>query len=169
VNRQKKEIEKKRQMELLAITPIDSFRMNFRFLSNFFPVKVTFEGLEFLSTEAAYQAAKTLDPEVRKLFVSLGPSEAKALGNNPEVVKLREDWEEVKDPIMFDLLTQKFSQSTFWHLIQRTGTRSLIEGNSWHDVYWGVCNGKCKYGPHPPYGENRLGEFLMEIRCGNFR
>src|SRR5687767_3176994 len=135
MNRQKKEIEKKRQLELLAITPIDSFRMNFRFLSNFFPAKVTFEGLEFLSTEAAYQAAKTLDPSVRVLFVPLSPSEAKALGNNPEVVKLREDWEEVKDPIMFDLLVQKFTQEPFWPLLQRTGTRPLVEGNTWHDVY----------------------------------
>lgn len=31
----------------------------------------------------------------------------------------------------------------------------LIEGNYWHDTYWGVCEG---------VGENHLGKLLMEIR-----
>lgn len=31
----------------------------------------------------------------------------------------------------------------------------IYEGNDWHDVYWGVCNG---------VGENMLGKMLMKIR-----
>ena len=31
----------------------------------------------------------------------------------------------------------------------------LIEGNTWDDVFWGVCDGK---------GENWLGKILMDVR-----
>ena len=36
-----------------------------------------------------------------------------------------------------------------------TGDEELIEGNHWHDVFWGICNGK---------GENNLGKILMQVR-----
>lgn len=166
MNRQKKEIEKKRQLELLAITPIDSFRGVYRFLSNFHPAIVRFDGRTFLSTEAAYQAAKTLDPLVRDMFVPLMASEAKTLGNNRDIVILRDDWEEVRDGIMMDLLRQKFAQNIAWKRLQATFPRPLVEGNNWHDTYWGVCKGCKKIGMHPPIGENKLGYSLMEIRDG---
>lgn len=161
MNRQKKEIEKKRQLELLAIKPIDSFSGSMRFLSNFFPVDIEWDGLSFMSTEAAYQASKTTDQELRKKFIHLGPSEAKRLGNE---IELRSDWNEVREAIMRELLEQKFARGQFSQLLQMTAPRALVEGNHWHDTYWGVCNGKCKYGPHPAYGENYLGIALMEIR-----
>lgn len=44
---------------------INSFMGKYRFLSNFWPCKVIFNGLEYPSTEHAYQAAKTLNPEER--------------------------------------------------------------------------------------------------------
>lgn len=31
----------------------------------------------------------------------------------------------------------------------------LVEGNTWNDTYWGVCNG---------VGKNTLGQLLMKIR-----
>ncbi len=161
MNRQKKEVEKKRQLELLAITPIDSFSGSMRFLSNFFLVDIEWGGLSFTSTEAAYQAAKTTDHELRKKFVPLGPSEAKRLGNE---IELRPGWDEVRDTVMWELVAQKFSKEPLRQLLQKTKPRALVEGNHWHDVYWGVCNGKCKYGPHPSYGENHLGLTLMEVR-----
>lgn len=36
-----------------------------------------------------------------------------------------------------------------------TGDAMLIEGNTWGDTFWGVCNGQ---------GLNVLGNLLMEIR-----
>jgi ribA/ribD-fused uncharacterized protein len=164
VNRQKKEIQKKAQLELLAITPIDSFRGAFRFLSNFSPAVVEFDGRTFYSTEAAYQSAKTLDSDVRDMFVSLTASESKALGNNPEIVVLREDWEEVKDSVMLDLVQQKFSNKELRRKLNATRPRVLVESNNWHDVYWGVCVGCKKFGPHPPTGQNKLGQTLMYVR-----
>jgi N-glycosidase YbiA len=49
---------------------IDSFRGDYAFLSNFYPVDITWEGLPYNSVEHAFQSAKSLDPSVRKRFIS---------------------------------------------------------------------------------------------------
>jgi predicted NAD-dependent protein-ADP-ribosyltransferase YbiA (DUF1768 family) len=36
-----------------------------------------------------------------------------------------------------------------------TGTQTLVEGNWWGDVFWGVCKG---------VGSNHLGKLLMKLR-----
>jgi predicted NAD-dependent protein-ADP-ribosyltransferase YbiA (DUF1768 family) len=42
-----------------------------------------------------------------------------------------------------------------------TGTAVLIEGNFWHDNYWGKCNcNNCKN----IEGKNHLGKLLMQVR-----
>jgi ribA/ribD-fused uncharacterized protein len=131
---------------------IDDFSGDFAFLSNFFPVDVTFEGLLFRSTEAAYQASKTLDLRLRRQFVLLSPVKAKKLGNK---IELRDDWTDVRLQIMENILRQKFAIEEFKELLLLTGDEELVEGNVWHDVFWGVCNG---------VGENHLGKLLMKIR-----
>ena len=161
MNRQKKEIVKKQQLQLLAVKPIDSFRGQYRFLSNFFPAVVVYDGRTFQSTEAAYQSAKTLNPAIRDQFVPLSAGESKVLGNT---IELRPDWEEVRDGVMLYLLHQKFTQPEFRQLLKKTFPRFLVEGNNWHDTYWGVCNGCRKIGNHPSIGENHLGRMLMLIR-----
>lgn len=45
---------------------INKFRGANRFLSNFYETSVEWEGLIYPSSEAAFQAAKTLDQEDRK-------------------------------------------------------------------------------------------------------
>src|SRR3954468_6821071 len=45
---------------------IDSFQGEYRFLSNFWPAGVEFEGITYPTAEHAYQAAKTLDVALRK-------------------------------------------------------------------------------------------------------
>jgi ribA/ribD-fused uncharacterized protein len=108
-----------------------------------------------VTVEHAYQAAKSMDPQVRRKIQGAGsPGEAKRLGRN---VILRSDWDEIKLSVMEDLLRQKFGSKNIGMsaMLLRTGTLELIEGNTWGDVYWGVCNGK---------GENHLGKLLMKIR-----
>jgi ribA/ribD-fused uncharacterized protein len=132
---------------------IAGFRADYSFLSNFYPCKVTLDGEEYRSVEAAFQASKTLDPVLRTPFTTSTPAEAKAKG---KTLKLRPDWETVKLDIMADLLAQKFAPRTkLARLLADTGTRQLIEENTWYDTYWGVCNGK---------GQNHLGKLLMELR-----
>ncbi len=123
-----------------------------RFLSNFHMVDISYGGMTFPSTENAYQAVKSLDPIVRQKFVAIRPVEAKRLGMT---VKLRSDWESVKEEIMYDLNKAKFRVPYLKELLLATGDKYLEETNNWSDTFWGVCNGK---------GENKLGRILMKIR-----
>ena len=59
---------------------INKFRGANRFLSNFYETSVEWEGLIYPSSEAAFQAAKTLDQEDRKRFQTMTPVEAKREG-----------------------------------------------------------------------------------------
>jgi N-glycosidase YbiA len=133
---------------------IDRFSGPYRFLSNFWPARVVLDGEEYPTTEHAYQAAKTFDPAVRRaIALSETPGKAKRAG---AAAKCREDWPAVKVEIMLDLLRQKFRRHD--HLKEQllaTGDLELVEGNTWGDVFWGVCNGK---------GENHLGRLLMRVR-----
>jgi ribA/ribD-fused uncharacterized protein len=143
-------------------TRIDSFTGVWAFLSNFHPSEVYLDGVVYASVEHAYQAAKTLDLKQREKFCFLGvtPARAKKMGRS---LKLRPDWEEVKIGIMRELLMQKFSPSIPKRKLLSTFQAELIEGNYWHDTFWGVCMGKCDF-PHAPLGENWLGKLLMEVR-----
>lgn len=135
-----------------ALKPVFFFDGEYRFLSNFYPAEVEYEGLTFPSVEHAYQAAKTLDIEVRKQFLNITPGQAKRLGKQ---VKSRDDWDSVKVSIMHELVGKKFKIKQLRDELLATGNRYLIEGNTWGDTFWGVCNG---------VGKNMLGIILMEIR-----
>ncbi len=130
------------------------FNGTYRFLSNFFPATVEYDGLEYSSTEHAYQAAKTEDPSQRRRIREVQkPGEAKRLGKQ---VKMRTDWEKIKIDVMRDLVRQKFSKhKDLKEKLLATGDAYIEETNSWNDTFWGVCKGK---------GQNWLGKILMEIR-----
>lgn len=130
------------------------------FLSNFYPCSVTYEGITYPTTEHAYQAAKTLDDSVRMLIMrSPRASDAKKLGGT---IILRSDWNQVKIAVMDELLRAKFSVgSNLEQRLWQTGDNHLIEGNYWHDRFWG----QCFCARHDWEGENHLGGLLMEIRA----
>ena len=91
-----------------AVKKIDSFRGKYFFLSNFFPAPVIYGGLTYQNNEAAFQAQKTQDQNLRITFTSLAPSDAKRRGRH---VQLRKDWESVKDGIMEEIVRAKFTQN----------------------------------------------------------
>lgn len=125
---------------------IDSFRGKYRFLSNFYPV-------EGISVEHLYQSEKTQVIEEREwVLESDTPGIAKRRGRS---VTMRSDWHDIKLEVMERLLRWKFSKDRFKSLLLETDDAELIEGNHWHDYYWGMCNGK---------GSNHLGKLLMKIR-----
>ena len=131
---------------------ISEFRGEYYFLSNFYSAPVTYNGMCFENNEAAFQAAKC--PERMTEFCRLNPSEAKRLGRR---VKLRGDWEAVKDTVMYEICKAKFSQNPdLADKLVATKDAELIEGNTWGDRIWGVCDG---------VGENRLGKILMRVRA----
>lgn len=132
---------------------IFGFKGKYYFLSNFYPCQVTFHGITYYNSEAAFHAQK--DPSRAEEFCKLNASQAKRLGRK---VKLRSDWEHVKDSIMKDILICKFKQNP--ELAQKlinTGDVMLVEANNWGDTYWG-------YDEVNNVGQNRLGYILMEVR-----
>ncbi|OTQ84977.1 swarming motility protein YbiA [Bacillus subtilis subsp. subtilis] len=132
---------------------IDEFRGKYYFLSNFYNSPVTYEGITYQNNEAAFQAMKVTTDEIRKQFADLPPNLAKRKGRN---VQLRNDWEEVKEQYMYEIVLAKFKQNRdLKKRLLATGTSELIEGNTWGDVIWGMCKGQ---------GENKLGKILMRIR-----
>lgn len=130
------------------------FNREYRFLSNFYPATVELDGLEYASTEYAYQAAKTTDPaERRRIRESQKPGDAKRLGKQ---VKMRTDWEQIKIGVMKNLVLQKFTKhKELKEKLLATGDAHIEETNTWGDTFWGVCKGK---------GHNHLGKILMEVR-----
>ncbi len=131
---------------------IESFSGEYRFLSNFYPVEVVLDGVTYPSVEHAYQAAKTLDLEKRKEFLDVTSGTAKRLGQRLEI---RPDWGAVKLSVMTRLNEQKYMQPDLRKKICDTYPQDIVEGNTWGDTFWGVCNGK---------GSNHLGKILMAIR-----
>lgn len=131
---------------------INRFRGEFFFLSNFFPSQLTFNGLRYESAEAAFQSMKTLDMDERRRFTDISPQKAKQLGRS---IRLRPDWEQIKDNVMEEILREKFAEPEMRRKLLGTGDALLVEGNFHGDTYWGICEGQ---------GQNKLGKLLMRIR-----
>ena len=139
---------------------IDSFRGEYRWLSNFYLADVVYEGRTYMSAEHAFQAAKTLRPSQRRLIAtSATPGRAKRLGRQ---VSLRRDWEDVKIGVMAEVLLDKFTRhENLRAALLATGDQELIEGNHWHDNFFGSCwCDACE----SIEGENWLGKTLMALR-----
>lgn len=135
----------------MEFEPIDSFTGEYRFLSNFHPSRVFYNGQVFPTVEHAYQAAKAVNHDDFLLFTDpiLTAGQAKRLGRK---IQLKPDWELIKISVMSDLIKQKFNNIILRKYLNETKGRELIEGNTWGDTFWGVCQGK---------GSNMLGKILM--------
>ncbi len=132
---------------------IGEFKGEFYFLSNFYESDVTYGGITYRNNEAAFQAQKTTNKFIRMKFHQLNPSDAKKLGRQ---VHLREDWEQIKDQVMYEICKAKFEQNPDLRAkLLATGDEILVEGNTWGDRIWGAVHG---------VGENRLGRILMRVR-----
>lgn len=134
---------------------ITDFSGDYEFLSNFYEVSVEYNGLTYVSTEAAFQAQKCITNEERIAFTKYSPDKSKRAGKR---VNLRPDWEDVKIRIMEEVLRAKFTQhKDIAERLISTGDKILIEGNDWGDVFWGADSSTGE-------GENHLGKLLMKIR-----
>lgn len=71
-------------------------------------------------------------------------------------VKLRENWEDIKIDVMYQIVLAKFSQNEFLkQKLIATGREWLEEGNTWGDRTWGTVDG---------VGNNYLGKVLMTVQ-----
>lgn len=140
------------------MTKIGQFDGKYAFLSNFYTTPVVYENIPYPSSEAAFQAAKCLDPDDRRAFTTVNPGKAKRMGRQ---VALRPDWDEIRDQVMYDIVKDKFTRNRdLAQALLATGDAYLEEGTYWHDRYWGVCTcNRCR-----GQGLNKLGQILMRVR-----
>lgn len=149
---------------------INSFKGRYFFLSNFYPCEIKHRGITYPSTEHYYVAMKVKgdqiidgrfypEADVREMISMIKtPGDAKRFGRTK--INLRKDWSDVKLEVMNWCIREKFKDDKLKEMLLSTGEEELIEGNDWHDVYWGVCNClKCC-----SKGENNLGKILMKVR-----
>jgi ribA/ribD-fused uncharacterized protein len=137
-----------------VIKTIDHFRGEYFFLSNFYPIKVVFDEVPYPSAEHAYVAAKTTDETMRRVIARIETAaEVKKYGRK---IKIRDNWRGARWGLMYTIVLSKFSKSKeLQQMLIDTGDATLIEGNTWGDTYWGICDGR---------GENHLGKILMKVR-----
>ena len=132
---------------------IKAFSGEYRWLSNFWLCPVVLGDHVYPSTENAYQAAK-YPKEDRQQFTTCSPAKAKRLGRE---IELPSGWDVTKLMMMRRVLEQKFRANTFnAGLLVSTADQEIVEGNTWGDAFWGVCDG---------VGQNHLGRMLMDIRA----
>jgi ribA/ribD-fused uncharacterized protein len=126
-----------------------------RWLSNYAPAPVTDRaGRRYPTAEHAYQACKATTAADREA-VRLGPTPGAAKRLTRRLPR-RPDWDSIKLDTMTRILRIKFAPgSALAARLAATRGHELVEGNTWGDRYWGVCNGT---------GLNHLGRLLMRIR-----
>lgn len=130
-----------------------SVREAYGAFSNFAAYAVRLKGKTWATTEHYFKAQKfagtACEEEMRK---AKSPMKAAELGRSRKV-RIRPDWDRVKDAVMFEAIKAKFTQhEELRDLLLRTGTARIIEHTE-NDSYWGDGSGK-----------NKLGKALMQLR-----
>ena len=127
--------------------------------SNFSPHPIEVDGLDWQTVEHYYQAQKFVATENEELIQVIRdaqtPMEAAQIGRD-RTLKLRCDWEEVKQQVMWQgVLTKFLTHTDIQAILLDTGDRLIVE-DSPTDYYWGCGQDKT--------GQNQLGKILMNVR-----
>ncbi|MCR9239226.1 MAG: NADAR family protein [Alphaproteobacteria bacterium] len=125
--------------------------------SNFAPYGVAFEEEWWPTVEHYFQAQKFEDAGYQNRIRICGkPKNASTLGRTRDF-PLRDDWEQVKDGLMYVAVKKKFETHPVPRdLLLGTGDEPIVE-NAPMDAYWGC-------GPDGN-GLNKLGLILMQVRA----
>ena len=124
--------------------------------SNFAAYPIHLKNKVWPTSEHYFQAQKFPGtPQEEKIRQESSPMKAAQLGRSRKV-KLRTDWEKVKDAVMYDAVWAKFTQhEDLKALLLSTGDAKLIE-HTVNDSYWGDGGDGS--------GKNMLGQILMKVR-----
>lgn len=155
------------------------------FLSNFYAIPIVYAGQTFPSVEHTYHSQKFTPTILRSVSreclneinetlrvrgrlnayedaAAIFSDQTLSSGNAKVIADIlrkygyvRHDWDNDKMVLMSELLLQKFGNQNLAERLLLTGDKYLVEGNTWNDTLWGVCEGR---------GRNLLGLMLMEIR-----
>lgn len=148
---------------------IQKFEGRWSFLSNFYPCEIEHQGIKYPSVEHYYVALKVNDQQLingkyytpgdfREMISKIEhPGVVKKIGSK---IKLRSNWDDKKFTTMEWGVREKFKNPKLAGMLVDTGDVQIIEGNLWHDNFYGQCLcDKCKGS-----GKNKLGKLLMQIR-----
>ena len=127
--------------------------------TNFASYPILINGIRFPTSEHYFQSQKLIGtPFLHKVCELPRPRQAFEYPRQPHVsVWVRQDWQSIKDDVMYRALIAKFTQHPYLkNMLLETGDRMLVE-HSPYDSYWGD-GGDGK-------GLNRLGELLMKLRA----
>jgi len=113
-------------------------------------------GQYWLTVEHHFQSQKFAGTEYEETIrTARTPADAKSLGRTTRF-RLRDDWEAVKDDIMYSAVLRKFeTHEDIRKRLLETGDQTIVE-NAPGDYYWG-CGADGS-------GKNKLGEILMAVR-----
>jgi ribA/ribD-fused uncharacterized protein len=136
------------------------YEQDFYVLSNFSAFRVSWERIDFDTSEHAYHWEKfRCDTGWAVAMQIIDARSAHAAFKLAEQHKAqrRPDWDDIKVDVMRGILRAKASQHEYVRRkLLATGDRELIE-DSWRDDFWG-------WGPHRT-GHNMLGKLWMELRA----
>jgi len=134
---------------------IDQFIGEYSFCSNFSPIPVTLNDIQYKTAEHAYQARKAYLPtDFEKICNAATPDEAKRIAKNIQYV---DDWDDARVDVMRNVVEAKFKQDALaQRMLLQTNNAVLVERNDWNDTFWGVTR-ICG-------GYNILGKILMDVR-----
>lgn len=148
---------------------INRFDGRWNFLSNFYTCEIEYQGIVYKSVEAFYVAQKCKNDQMingiyytpadfkEMIARTSSPGHVKKIGQK---MKIRSDWDEKKLDFMNWGIREKFKKEELKDLLLSTDNLLLIEGNFWHDNFWGSCYcDKCGN-----RGKNHLGKILMKVR-----
>lgn len=135
---------------------IPEFKNKYRWLSNFYPVEITLDGIAYPSVEHAYMSSKS-DDTSWKHFCSDVSNSAGTVKKRSREIQLKPEWDNLKLSIMKECINQKYAQEPFRSKLIATGNQHIQEGNWWGDQFWGVC---LKSGQ----GSNHLGKLILSVR-----
>lgn len=114
------------------------------------------DNIYWKTSEHYYQAQKFSDPVVKQLIIDAPtPKEASNIGRN-RMYHLREDWELIKQQVMFEAVYFKFKQNRqILKKLLATGDAYIVEATV-KENYWGC-------GPNND-GQNNYGKIVMVVR-----
>lgn len=134
---------------------INNFDNEYEFLSNFYPSPFVVDGKEYATVEHAYQSWKVIPEHQETVRLAFSPGEAKRYGRAfPMREDAKSEYERMRGMAQF-LLAKFRDNPDLMEKLLATGDEQLVEGNTWGDKFWGVCDGE---------GQNNLGHLLMAIR-----
>ena len=125
--------------------------------SNFHMSPVLIDGVEYPSVEHWFHCMKTFNVKRREqIRAATSAGKAAKMGRARKATVLRNDWETIKDDVMYRGCLAKFSQHpNLWAVLDGTGDAVLVEHTK-NDRYWGDGGDGS--------GRNQLGKTLMRVR-----